>query len=369
MQQSKPIYFPGLNGIRAIAAFMVIFAHTSNRLPLFKLESIFSEDIATHAVTIFFTLSGFLITYLLLAEKKNTGTINIRKFYFRRILRIWPLYYTYLLIVIIISGFKIEWPILFYLLILPNLRISFKALFDVSAGSSSLMGMIGHYWSLGVEEQFYSFWPYLVKKSKNLIKILLILPIGYIVIKLLLRIFHAPYGIITFFNYTRFGCMALGGLGAYLYFFHREKLKFLSHRFLEIATYLFFILILTNNFHLTSLIDHEIVSVFTLILIYNQIANKNVFISFENKLMDFLGKISFGLYVYHPLVIYLFSLVFLNQLAAYPIMKTIIIFIIVPLATIVIAYFSYEYFEKWFLKFKTKYVTVKSAANKQESNG
>lgn len=368
MGTNKAIYFPGLNGIRAFAALMVVFAHVSNRLGFFNLKSLFSEDIASHAVTIFFTLSGFLITYLLLAEKDQTGTIDIKKFYLRRILRIWPLYYVYLLIVIIVSGFKIDWPILFYFLILPNLRISFNGLFNIIPGSGKLQGMIGHYWSLGVEEQFYSFWPWLIRKTKNILPVLLILPIAYVFIKVFLRIIDAPYGLITFFNYTRFGCMAIGGLGAYLYFYHRENLHIFKNRILEIITYGFFILIALGRFHITSIIDHEIVSIFTLILIYNQVANKNVLVSLENKVLDFLGKISFGIYVYHPLIIYLLSFVLANILNDFSLIKTSVVFISVISCTILISHLSYQYFEKRFLRIKTKYTTVKSSASKEEFN-
>lgn len=366
MQKNKSIYFPGLNGIRAFAALMVVFAHTSNRLGYFNLQQLFSEDIASHAVTIFFTLSGFLITYLLLAEKQQTGTIDIKKFYVRRILRIWPLYYVYLLLTIIVSGFEVSWGILFFLFIIPNLRVPFKGVLDMIPGSSTLSGMIGHYWSLGVEEQFYSFWPWVVKKSKKLWLFLILLPIAYVLIKLGLRLSNAPYGLITFFNYTRFGCMALGGLGAYLYFYHIEKLAIFKNRILEIFTYGFFLLILIDRFHITSIIDHEIVSFFTFVLIYNQIANQHVLVSLENKLLDFLGKISFGIYVYHPMVIYLLSFILADSFDEFPLLKTIMIFATVLLFTILIAHFSYQYFEKRFLRLKTKYTTVKSAANKGE---
>lgn len=366
MNTNKAIYFPGLNGIRAFAALMVVFAHVSNRMPFFNLKSVFREDIASHAVTIFFTLSGFLITFLLIAEKEQTGTIDIRKFYIRRILRIWPLYYVYLLLAIIASGFKVDWPIVFYLFIIANLRVSLQGILNIFPGSSHLLSMIGHYWSLGVEEQFYSFWPWVVRKSKKLWLILVILPVAFVFIKAGLRLANAPYGLITFFNYTRFGCMAFGGLGAYLYFYHQDRLGFFKNRLLELLTYLFFATVLIGRFHITSIIDHEIVAFFTLVIIYNQIANSKVLFSLENKVLDFLGKISFGIYVYHPLIIFLLSLVFADKLNEFPLMKTILIFVMVIIFTVLSAHLSYQYFEQRFLKIKIKYTTVKSAANKEQ---
>src|SRR5690349_15528394 len=104
---SKAIYLPGLNGLRAIAALAVVISHTTVALSDYGLNNkIFGESsdgratglkLAGYGVTIFFTLSGFLITYLLLKEKE-LGTIKIKNFYIRRILRIWPLYYGYLIL-------------------------------------------------------------------------------------------------------------------------------------------------------------------------------------------------------------------------------------------------------------------------------
>ena len=96
MDNQKVIYFPGLNGLRAIAALAVVISHTTLELHKFNLNPFIfgmKDDgeprgisLAGFGVSIFFVLSGFLITYLLL-EEKNKQKINIRKFYLRRILR------------------------------------------------------------------------------------------------------------------------------------------------------------------------------------------------------------------------------------------------------------------------------------------
>src|SRR5689334_8705907 len=92
------IYLKGLNGIRTIAAFGVLLAHL--KLWASDLKNTINENPwGPFGVTMFFALSGFLITYLLLKEKdQSNGKIAIRKFYVRRILRIWPLYFLYLFI-------------------------------------------------------------------------------------------------------------------------------------------------------------------------------------------------------------------------------------------------------------------------------
>src|SRR5574337_816257 len=91
------VYFPGFNGVRFFAAILVLVDHTELFRSYIGFDTFWADNFSSHlgalGVTIFFVLSGFLITYLLLCERKEFNTINIRDFYLRRILRIWPLYY------------------------------------------------------------------------------------------------------------------------------------------------------------------------------------------------------------------------------------------------------------------------------------
>ena len=89
--------FPGLSALRALAALFVVIGHiplnqAAARIPSPSWGAFFFRG--QPAVLFFFTLSGFLITYLLLAEHEATGTISVRSFYIRRALRIWPLYFS-----------------------------------------------------------------------------------------------------------------------------------------------------------------------------------------------------------------------------------------------------------------------------------
>lgn len=372
MKTPKAIYFPGLNGIRAIAAMVVVISHINNRLPYFNLEKGPLLTAADYAVTVFFTLSGFLITYLLLAEKSEKKFIDIKKFYIRRILRIWPLYYLYLLITMLIIGFdQLRWPILLYIFMVPNLRNSiaqyFSGLVSKMPGGNFL---VGHYWSLGVEEQFYGFWPWVVQKAKYLLILLVCFPILYILLKIILNLTEAPKSILLFVNYTRFGCMAIGALGAYLYFYNKEWMTYLLNRkVFEILAIFFFVLVLFNKFHIAPPINHEIASVFTLVIIINQISNSKKLFSLENKVLNFLGKISYGLYVWNPLLIYLVSLIYQNYFLNIKMNAALLVILVFTINTVVIigvSYVSYEYFEKRFLRIKHKYTTVKSSATREE---
>ena len=120
---------------------------------------------AGQAVNMFFVLSGFLITYLLLTEGElNTG-INIKKFYIRRILRIWPLYYLVLIISLFFIYFGIIkepheiWnSVIFYSFLLANIP------YVLSISIATITPL----WSVAVEEQFYIIWPHLFKSKKNI---------------------------------------------------------------------------------------------------------------------------------------------------------------------------------------------------------
>lgn len=93
----KAIHLPGLNGLRAIAALSVVIAHsTQEGISDFGLPWLFNIPLAGYSVTLFFVISGFLITYLLVNEFDRTDTVNVGKFYVRRILRIWPIYYLFI---------------------------------------------------------------------------------------------------------------------------------------------------------------------------------------------------------------------------------------------------------------------------------
>lgn len=145
----KAIHLPGLNGLRAIAAIAVVLSHTlllGVQLGLPANQQ--GTDLAGFGVSIFFSLSGFLITFLLLKEKKHFARINIRAFYMRRILRIWPLYYLYLIFVLLCLGWlgleRPEGSIWFYLFLCANIPFILGA----------EIPLLGHYLAQGWRSSF-----------------------------------------------------------------------------------------------------------------------------------------------------------------------------------------------------------------------
>ena len=110
--KKKILYFPGLHGLRCIAALMVIVTHIELFKARYGLPNIyhFNKDFGVYGVDFFFVLSGFLITYLLFKEDDKFGFINLKFFYLRRIFRIWPLYYLLIIIVFLLVPL-INYPI------------------------------------------------------------------------------------------------------------------------------------------------------------------------------------------------------------------------------------------------------------------
>ena len=157
----RPVHLPGLNGVRAIAAVAVVVSHLRLRLGDFGFPQQPGLLLAQYGVTAFFALSGFLITFLLLKEREATQHIDVRRFYMRRILRIWPLYYLYLAVttLVLVNAFPRGLPgsVVLYVVLLPNVPFI--------RGNS--LPLLDHYWSLGVEEQFYAAWPLILARVKK----------------------------------------------------------------------------------------------------------------------------------------------------------------------------------------------------------
>lgn len=370
MFENRALYFPGLNGLRAVAAIAVVLSHTTVYLGEFNLDPHIigslpngnpkGIDLSDFAVSIFFALSGFLITYLLLTEDR-AGEINIKNFYIRRILRIWPLYYFYYILVLIfvhIWGIPhAEYTNFFYIFFSANVP---KILDEKS-------DLLGHYWSLGVEEQFYLFWPWIVKKWTRHLKFsILSLLAALIIIKLAAHfIFYETY-FENVMYVNRFDCMLIGAFGSLLYFQNNQLfINLCIHPISQGIAWLAVFLSAFNKFHIATIFDHEFMSVITVVLIMGQIKSKNKILNLDINIFDFLGKISYGIYVIHPLIIFGFAKIFTRFSGTQTLLNYFIVFAGVLGLTITAAYYSYEYLEKPFLKIKNRFTTTKNVSSKQ----
>jgi peptidoglycan/LPS O-acetylase OafA/YrhL len=368
------VYFPNLNGLRFIAAFLVIIHHLDQFRLILGMPNFwrvpFVAVIGQLGVVLFFVLSGFLITYLLLAEEKKTGTISVRKFYTRRILRIWPLYY-----LIVLASFFLLYRISFlnvgilseavwqsgaavklllFLLFLPN--IAYALYLPVPYASQS--------WSVGVEEQFYLVWPWLMKKAKNKQRTLLTIIIGYLLVKFLLLIAHKLYAnnylelVLGIWGNFSIDCMAIGGVFALLLFRDDPRLKLIFNRGVQFTVTALLLVLLALG-KVIPYIHNEAYALLFGILIINLAANPNRIFSLETPWLNYLGKISYGLYMYHPLAV-VTGLKLLDHLG----IRTMIIqYILCVSLTMILAALSYELFEKRYIRMKTKYSEIISGEN------
>jgi peptidoglycan/LPS O-acetylase OafA/YrhL len=352
----RVFYLKGLNGLRAIAALAVLTSH------ILQAGDGHGLDLAGFGVTLFFALSGFLITVLLLKEQQQSNTIKVGKFYVRRVLRIWPLYFGYMALVLFVHANVFFKPynlqqVLFYVFFVPNIPFIIGGAID----------MLYHYWSLGVEEQFYLFWPLVTKKFINRF-----VPfcLGFILLLLAIKVFislvYGGYSVPYSFAYMlRFDCMAIGALGAYLYHNRVSYLAVLKHPVIQVLAWGVLVLVLFNQFHVFSIIDHELVALVTVVLIINQIDNPNTMINLEYPVFDYLGKLSFGIYVFHPLLIALLISLFKSYAVPMQGGSYITFVLLVVVATLLTAHLSYHYFESRFLLLKQKFAVVKSANSAQ----
>jgi len=371
-------YFPNLNGVRFIAAFSVLFHHLEQVKEVFGLPNMyhhyFIKNMGKLGVGLFFVLSGFLITYLLLQERGKYGNVSAKDFYVRRMLRIWPLYF----LIVLLSFFVFPEISLFheanhdtyyydaniykrlslFMLVLPNLAMIFY-------GSPYLCSQT---WSIGVEEQFYLLWPWIVM-STGLIQFLK--PIfTYILGLVLLFWFYMTFvtgtgsdwaqmktTILFFLSQFRILTMVIGGLGAYLIYHDKQTiLQVLYRREVQWLVYSVLILMLATGVNIPGF-NLETYGLFFCYFIVNVASNPKSIISLEQPVVHYLGKISYGLYIYHIAVtvvcINVMNRLLGNTLPMLP--YNIILYTATILLSVGVAALSFRYFEKPFLTIKDRF--------------
>lgn len=372
------MYFPNLNGLRFIAAALVLVSHveeTKFAFGLRKEQGFLTMPVYTRmgelAVTFFFVLSGMLITYLLLKERE-TSQISVKKFYVRRVLRIFPLYYLLVFLGFVIFplisqmyfpglteafGKNLQIKATLYLLLVPNVA---NVLMSPVPG-------ISHLWSIGVEEQFYFIWPFIKKHFPGWKSSLLVI-MGYWVVRLLVHFLlyysgdqnkwlTAAENLILL---TRIDCMAIGSFAAYLLLYNRKVVQYLGNPFLQyiVVTVTVLFMITGVNF---GFFTHQVYALLFFYIIINAAGNARNVIRLENRIFRYLGKISYGIYMFHLAIV----LVVFNILKAYladdsrvSLPVNIAVYLIIFLLTIGAATISYETFEKYFLNLKKRFTVV-----------
>lgn len=381
------VYFKNLDAIRFIAAFLVILHHaqfykTESGLSSWPVLDRIMKETGRMGVNLFFVLSGFLISYLLLKENKETGSINFRSFYIRRILRIWPLYLAYSISLIFLipylmnvfgmgSGYDTHTVLinlLFMLLFAVNIQLAF---FPYNKGIMEVT------WSVCIEEQFYLLWPVLILAFRNRLKhlFILMLSIGFLSKTLCLvlpyffdvsskKLFSINY-VLLFDKLELFG---MGMFAAYLLFnkeIFSRLMAALMNRWLQGIMLVLTILVVFSIIRISWLsetyYDHFIHAILFGYLMLMAVAPNSI-LHLEYPLMKTLGKISYGVYLFHGPVC---QLVLISLQKVFGHAPDILAYeILFPALSVVftcgIAYISYEFFEKHFLRIKSRFAVVQT---------
>lgn len=348
-------YRPELDIVRLLAFLLVFVHHSSPRTPnsAATISSTF-VDAAGFGLPLFFVLSAYLITTLLLREKLATGTIAIGKFYQRRILRIWPLYFGALLTGFLFSvahgHFQLDW------------RWYLAACFML--GNTNILGgtVFAHLWSISIEEQFYVVWPGLARKLST--RHLVFAAAAIILVANLVLIhygrIHACSDYPVWFNsFVQFEMFAAGILLAIVTPNPTSWLSSYAARTVCIAG-VFATLFATEYFFHIETVGYPSSGPLSLCLGYALVAGSCALLTYAvlgsrgwPKWLVHLGKVSYGLYVFHLPVISVFSRVQLH--ASLWVHQTLSL-----LVTIVLALLSYRFFETPFLKRKQRLEVISS---------
>lgn len=291
-------HLPGLDGIRAIAVSLVILYHSGLPMP------------GGTGVLLFFVLSGFLITWLLLEEAAGTGTISLRNFYARRALRILPAFYVYAIVVVgqaMVRHRPVNYPQLTAALLYFNNYFQ-GILGDPNTGLS-------HTWSLAVEEQFYFLWPALFllfwRKPARMARILTGSIVAVWIYRVILVfVFHANQGYLYEAFDTRADSLMIGCLLAVL--LHEGFAAQLfsvacSHRWTVLITLSFFVVSTLaesrSGFDYRDLIGFAVNGTLAFFVIAQVLPKRESPGLLNWEPIRYLGRISYPMYLWQQLVV------------------------------------------------------------------
>jgi peptidoglycan/LPS O-acetylase OafA/YrhL len=355
-------YYPALDGLRGLAILLVVFYHNFGFIDYFFFGWL--------GVDLFFVLSGYLITDILLrVRERKEGLSN---FYIRRILRIFPLYYLTLVL---------------FLVVLPNFDFIHKQLqyytdnqfwlwfylqnwlYIIKPANSP--HMLHHLWSLAVEEQFYILWPlavFMIRSLKKLLAFIILVLIAVLALRCVVWI--NKYEDLAYFNlytFSRVDGICIGCMVALLQKINRQFLT--THMSLLVLLFagLNFLFYFINRYYQFSfpylaLIGYTTFAMLFGLLVYEAVnaQNKVVTILFNWSFLKFFGRISYGFYIFHwPIYVMLspftlkWSKYILPTVSAN--IQQIVSAVICTIVAILISVLSYRYFEIHFLKLKNRF--------------
>ncbi|MCO5273400.1 MAG: acyltransferase [Flavobacteriales bacterium] len=357
--------FPNLDGLRFIAASLVIVHHAENCKALLGLPYTAHleqwDQLGHLGVLLFFVISGFLITYLLLKEEQANGRYSIRHFQMRRILRIWPLYFLMVLLALFVLPFigLLHLPDTHAVEVLSNwpgklgLFMAFLPSWVTAMAGPVPDAM--HLWSIGTEEHFYIVWPFLLLLFKRFRPALMIAVfLGYAMVYRLLAPGFEAHGTVQWYLFKywlnfNIDTMAVGAFMALLFLRQSPLLKLLVDTRIFIAVLL--ITVVTMAIDPKELVGYRVYSLLFGLLVINLAVNPRLARVLEYPALRYLGRISYGIYVYHIAITMLVLQLFMQWQLPTGLLPYPFIFLL----SIAVSWASHRYFESWFLRKRSRF--------------
>ncbi len=349
--------YPSLNGLRAISIILVLLNHLAiqnnifgsliNNKWLFPFIRVISDG--QLGVNVFFVISGFLITSLMLNEERKTNTVSFKSFYIRRTLRIFPAYYSLLLFYFILQ-------ILGYIK-LDNESWLTSVTYTKYFNFASHDWYTGHGWSLSIEEHFYLLWPLVFLKGGKIRKFTVLFFISIVPFIRCFQYYHPVSWIGEASIFTRIDSISVGCFCALYKDSIIKKLTLFWHIvFILSASLLFFssfVIILLTKAHLSFLFIPFGKTYGTIaniliasIMMYSVFGPKGIWFKFLNfKVINFIGILSYSIYLWQEFFIYK-SALWINRFPQNIFLVT------------VVASCSYFFIEQPFLKLKSRFQSI-----------
>jgi peptidoglycan/LPS O-acetylase OafA/YrhL len=361
------VYHPELDILRFVAFLLVFLFHVTPAATAHHSLSgrvlLSLRDSGAFGVCIFFALSSFLITRLLIFEKQATGSIHFKAFYARRILRIWPLYLLFIGLTAFGSYFHPAYSvsisrIIAFLFIAGNWYVGSHGF-----GDSPLVPL----WSISVEEQYYLLWPPIVKYCgvKGLAVLSVIVGVLSYGVLAYLGFIKADLDVFTWTNtFVQFQFFAAGSILAVTYAKHSISASraarlvqiLLSLSLLFMADFLFHVKTPHAHASLSTPLGYLFVLAGTVLAIRGTLGTV---VPAWTKPLIYLGKISYGLYVFHYVTIDAVASI-VSKLSLSPHIAFVVTMPISFALTIAVAAVSYKFFESPFLRLKERFTFIHS---------
>jgi peptidoglycan/LPS O-acetylase OafA/YrhL len=380
----KKIYFSGLDGLRFISISFVVIHHLftfKNYYGLTSFNSPVIGSIGYYGIQFFFAGSGFLITYLLLSEYNKYGKISLKSFYIRRILRIWPAYYLLIFLALVVF-------LQFSFFHIPFLTDGYLAS-DFKKGNLLYFSFLPHIvpfyypttpfvhqtYTIGIEEQFYFIWGFLFFLAAKYVKwIFLIVLISAPILNFFHSYFYESYiqsnpkGVekyffmaVTFIKYSRFSTFAIGSLFAVAFFLKKRWINVFKSIYTQIAVYTILVISIIFDFSIPYFRDEYIAIIMLSVFLIANFKNESL-LNYDVKWLSFLGKISYGIYLFHifaiVIAIKICTLFFHFKMNNY--WQMLVLIVMTMFLAILFGLISYFTVEKYFLNLKSRFKKVRS---------